>query len=238
MRRNLISILLALQSVLAFQLSSGRLTAAESNDAEFSPLFTDDGPPKGWLVRQWNDVSQPAEEGVAWQVKDGVLHGSEPRGTWLISEQEYGDFALEFEFKLGARGNSGLALRSPPAGDPAFDGLELQMADLRYNTEAKDSELTGGLYRAIAPKKQVYKPEEWNRYELVLSGDKLRVFLNGEMIHDLDLSEQDQEVLRHDGTLAPPIKDRPKKGRIGFQELSRDGDHVQIKNVRLKVLDE
>lgn len=225
-------------SVLACSLTSPVSACEQRAAAEFSPLFAGKDPLAGWVVRQWNDVSQPAEEGVAWQVKKGVLHGSEPRGTWLISEQEYGDFALEFEFKLGARGNSGLALRSPPAGDPAFDGLELQMADLRYNTEANDSELTGGIYRAIAPKKQVYKPEDWNRYEIVLLGDKLRVFLNGEMIHDLDLSKQDQEVKRHDGTLAPPIKDRPKKGRIGFQELSRDGDHVQIKNVRLKVFDE
>ena len=209
-----------------------------SGEREFVPLFAEDGPPKGWLVTQWNDLAQPADEGVTWTVKDGVLHGSEPRGTWLVSEREYGDFELEFEFKLGPRGNSGLALRAPLKGDPAFDGLELQMADLRYNTEAKDSELTGGVYRAIAPKKQVYKPEEWNKYEITLQGDKLRVVLNGEVIHDLNLSEQDAIVKRHDGSDAPPVKDRPKKGHIGFQELSRDGDHAQIRNARIKVLDE
>jgi hypothetical protein len=35
--------------------------------------------------------------------------------------------------------------------------MELQVADYRYNTQAKPSELTGGIYRAIAPSKQVYK---------------------------------------------------------------------------------
>ena len=61
--------------------------------------------------------------------------------------------------------------------------------------------------------------------------------LNGELIQDLDLSKQNQEVKRHDNTLAPPIKDRPRKGHIGFQELSRGAEHAQIRNARIKVLD-
>lgn len=205
--------------------------------AEFAPLFADDGPPKGWVVRAWNDVSQPPAAPAVWKVTAGILHGGEPRGNWLMSEKEYGDFELEYEFKLGERGNSGLALRAPLRGDPAFDGLELQMADFRYNPEAKDSELTGGIYRAIAPRKQVYRPTEWNRYHVTLKGSRLKVVLNGELIHDLDLDEQNQEVKRHDGKPAPPVKARPRRGHIGFQELSRDGAHVQIRNARIKVLD-
>lgn len=211
--------------------------AAEPDAEGFVELFPEDGPPQGWVVRRWDDVSQPpAEGGVAWQVRDGVLIGSQSRGTWLMSEKEYGDFILEYEFKLGPRGNSGLALRAPMKGDPAFDGMELQMADYRYNTEAKDSELTGGIYRAIAPQKQLYKPTEWNKYRVELRGSRLRATLNGELIHDLDLAEQSQEVRRHDGTLAPPVKDRPRRGHIGFQELSRDGDQVQIRGARIREL--
>jgi hypothetical protein len=211
--------------------------AADGRAADFVPLFPKDGPPAGWVVRAWNDVSKPPAEAAVWKVEQGVLHGGEPRGTWLMSEKEYGDFELDYEFKLGERGNSGLALRAPLKGDPAFDGLELQMADFRYNPEAKDSELTGGIYRAIAPKKQVYKPTEWNHYQVSLKGNRLRVVLNGELIQDLDLDIQTQEVKRHDGQDAPPVKDRPRRGHIGFQELSRGGAHVQIRNARIKVLD-
>lgn len=204
----------------------------------FVPLFPEDGVPKGWLVRAWNDVSKPVDPEVKWLVKDGILHGSELRGTWLVSERQYSDFILKYEFKLGELGNSGCALRAPLFGDPAFDGMELQMADYRYNTSAKDSELTGGIYRAIAPRKQVYKPTEWNSYLIVLAGSHLHVVLNGELIHDLDLNEQTQAVKRHDNSSAPPVKDRPRKGHIGFQELSRGGSHVQIRNARIKVLNE
>src|SRR5687768_1309633 len=200
----------------------------------FVPLFPENGTPKGWVIGQWNDVSKEAK-GV-WTVKDGVLHGELPRGNWLMSEKEYGDFVLEYEFKLGETGNSGCALRAPMKGDPAFDGLELQMADYRYNTNAKPSELTGGLYRAVAPTKQAYKPTQWNKYRIMLKGPKVEVELNGERILNLSLDEQTKTVKRHDNTDAPPLRDRPRKGHIGFQNLSRGEGHVEIRHARIKEL--
>jgi len=219
---------------LAFLLPACRHSGPAS---AFVPLFPQDGVPQGWIVRAWNDVRNPADGNPVWKVENGVLTGGEPRGCWLLSEQEYGDFVLEFEFKLGERGNSGCALRAPLYGDPAFDGLELQMADFRYNPEAKDSELTGGLYRAVAPKKQVYRPTEWNRYRIECRGTRVKVELNAEPILDVNLDEQTATVKRHDGTDAPPLKDRPRRGHIGFQELSRDGSHVEIRNAGIRVLD-
>lgn len=219
--------------VVMFSLGEALAAAGDS----LVPLFPQDGVPAGWTVRAWDDVSKPGPTGAVWKVEGGILQGSEPRGSWLMSEKEYGDFILEFEFKLGERGNSGCALRSPMRGDPAFDGMELQMADVRYNPQAKDSELTAGLYRAVAPTRQAYRPTEWNRYQITLRGEHLKVVLNGEAVQDINLGEQSQPVKRHDGSDAPPIKDRPRRGHIGFQELSRGGDHVQIRNARIQVLE-
>ncbi len=198
----------------------------------FVNLFPRDGAPEGWSVREWNDLSKVKE--AAWTVKDGVLKSDLRRDAWLISDQEYGDFILEFEIKLGELGNSGVALRAPLRGDPAFDGMEMQVADYRYNTAAKDSELTGGIYRAIAPTKQVYRPTQWNTFRIELQGDRLKVTANGEVIQDVDLSQQEQAVKRHDGSAAAPIKDRPRRGHIGFQYLSRDGVPVEIRGARIK----
>lgn len=209
---------------------------ASAEETPFRPLFSADGAPQGFVVRDWADVSKPAQGSPAWTVRDGVLIGAGDRGSWLLSEREYSDFELEYEFRLGPQGNSGLALRAPLKGDPAFDGMELQMADVRYNPEAKDSELTGGIYRAIAPVKQVYRPEEWNSMRVSLTGSRLKVALNGLVIQDIDLSEQAAEVLRHDGTKAPPVKDRPTKGHIGFQNLSRGDGKVEIRNARIREL--
>ena len=206
-------------------------------DGISAPLFPKDGVPPGWTVRHWADVAQAAEGRPVWTVKDGILTSSGDRGCWFLSDKEYGDFTLEYDFRLGPRGNSGLALRSPAQGDPAFDGMELQMADFRYNTDAKPSELTGGLYRALAPSEQVYLPGQWNRMTVTLNGQQLKVELNGRIIQNADLSKQSEAVTRHDGSGAPALKDRPKRGRIGFQNLSREGGQVEIRNAKILAKD-
>jgi hypothetical protein len=210
-----------------------------NSDSGFVTLFPQDGTPQDWMVRAWDDVSKQPAQLSAWKVVDGVLFGSEPRGTWLVSEKEYSDFILRFEWRLGERGNSGCGLRFPGKGDPAFDGLELQMADNRYtapDVTVNDHELTGSFYRALSPSQQLYRPLEWNRYEISCVGSKILVRLNGVMIQDVDLETQEIKPQKHDGTLAPPLKLRPRSGHIGFQELSRGGGHVEIRNAEIKVL--
>lgn len=216
--------------------------AAEDSTA-WTRLFPEDGVPKGWYVTEWSDVSKKADEKIKWKVVDGVLHGSDPRGTWLVSGKEYGDFELEFEWKIGPRGNSGCGLRFPAAGDPAFDGLELQMCDPRYYGEdapkIPKSELTGSLYRAVEPKVDiagVFKPEDWNKYQVRLAGSKVNVKLNGAQVLDYDLNQHTAIVKRHNGQDAVALKDRPRRGHIGFQELSRGGGHVEIRNARIREL--
>lgn len=205
-------------------------------DGKWQALFTADGPPQGWKVVEWNDLTKPAAEGTGWTVEKGVLRPGKLRGTWLISDREYENFIIEFEIKLSEHGNSGLALRAPAFGDPAFDGMELQFADFRYNPDAKDSELTGGIYRAIAPTKQVYKPTEWNSARVELNGPRLKATINGELIQDVDLGRFESTVKRHDGSDAPPIKDRPRKGHIGFQHLSRNNEPIEIRGARIQEL--
>jgi hypothetical protein len=212
------------------------LVPTRADDGGFVPLFPKDGPPEGFVVREWNDLARDAGTTTTWTVLDDVLRSGTQRGNWLVSTAEYGDFTLAFEIKLTEVGNSGVALRAPMRGDPAFDGLEFQIADFRYNPDAKPDELTGAIYRAAAPSKQLYLPIEWNRVEITLKGDRLSATLNGETIQDIDLRTFDQPTKRHDGSDAPPLKDRPRRGHIGFQHLSKNNEPVLIRNARIKVL--
>lgn len=207
-----------------------------ADDDGFETLFQQSGTPSGWIVTEWSDLAKRVPKGTFWKVDAGVLYPAEKRGTWLISEKVYIDFILEFEIKLGEKGNSGVALRAPLHGDPAFDGMELQIADLRYNPQAKPSELTGGLYRAVAPTRQVYRPLEWNSFRLEFRGSTFKATINGELVQDIDLNLQTEKVKRHDGTDAPPLKDRPRQGHIGFQHLSRNNEPIMIRKVRIKEL--
>jgi len=61
--------------------------------------------------------------------------------------------------------------------------------------------------------------------------------LNDERILDVNLETQTRPTKRHDGSDAPPLKLRPRRGHLGFQELSRGGGHVEIRNARIQELD-
>ena len=56
-------------------------------DAAFERLFSDDGVPAGWVVTDWANVADRAED-APWNVAHGVLRSAERRGTWLLSERE------------------------------------------------------------------------------------------------------------------------------------------------------
>ncbi|MBL8891515.1 MAG: DUF1080 domain-containing protein [Planctomycetaceae bacterium] len=228
----LLVVLVGSRISIAQDVSESPPSSEKAADEGWVTLFEEDGVPKGWRVTEWSDVSKEVT-GHDWEVSQGTLRSGDKRGTWLISEAKYDNFELQFEIKLTERGNSGVALRTPPQGDPAFDGLEFQVADFRYNTQATPAELTGGLYRAVAPLQQLYQPTEWNRVSLKLDGQKFVASLHGQVIQNIDLQEFDQPVLRHDGTKASSLKDRPRAGSIGFQHLSREG-RVEIRGARLR----
>ncbi|MCC6797405.1 MAG: DUF1080 domain-containing protein [Candidatus Hydrogenedentes bacterium] len=232
---------LGIQCIVVVILAAVGLSCAHVRDGSGTTekLFAGPGVPQGWMVRAWDDVSKPGPDGAQWIVDDsGILHGSTPRGTWLISEKLYGDFVLDFEWKLPERGNSGCGIRFPGAGDPAFDGLEIQMVDERYN-EGRDGpdKLTGSIYKALSPTSQVYRPMEWNHYRITAKGPRIIVVLNGTMVQDVNLEKHTEAIERHDGSAAPPLNNRPRKGHIGFQELSRGEGHVMIRNATIRVLD-
>jgi hypothetical protein len=207
--------------------------ASPTQQAAWTPLFVTEGEPQGFHVTAWDDVAKPPPEGAKWLVKDGILTGSNPRGTWLVSDDLYGDFELELDFKIGLPGNSGVGLRFPDKGDPAFDGLELQIMGKTYRGDdvVPKNEKTGALYQLFAPKVQAFRQEDWNHYWVTLRGPNVKIYLNGHLVQDLNLDEHKETPKR-----GKPPADRPRSGHIGFQELSRGDTHVQFKNAKIRRL--
>lgn len=234
------------------------LAAASLADAPQVPLFPVDGPVKqGWVTRHWADVAEsPKNKDAYWEVRDGVLYGTGRYddgkddswvGTWLLSEREYSDFILELEFKFrdgGKRGNGGIALRAPLTGDPAYEGLEVQITDERYERsffpDAGNDQLTGALYYVSPAKELKYRQGEWNRYRIEARGHQVKVWLNDSQVQDVDLSTLTQPAKKHGkGTEVLPAKPgavRPLRGHIGFQDLSDSGDVLMFRNVRIQEL--
>jgi len=221
-------------------------------EPKFTALFPDEGPvTKGWVVRTWANIKDSPEWKTIWEVRDGILYGGKSPtgkwvGTWLLSEREYGDFILETDFKFlhgGATGNGGVALRTPLAGRPSYYGMELQITDPRYEFSlyryGASDQLTGAIYKVIPPIKQVYNPGEWNHYRIDLRGPQLKVWLNDVLIQDANLDTVTQKVIPHEDwkEAVLPLSQRPRRGHIGFQELSELGEQLVYRNARIAVLD-
>ena len=84
--------------------------------------------------------------GSGWVVEDGAIalqqdvDGKEHNHEYLWTEQEYGDFVLELEFKVPERANSGVFLRTADMKDPVSTGLEIQVC----NSYGRDTLTRGG----------------------------------------------------------------------------------------------
>ena len=236
------------------------VAAAEPTaEPKFERLFTRPGVvSEGWVVRNWVDVSEPPKWPVVWDVDaDGILCGTGRYapgttgdrwiGTWLLSERQYGDFILELDFKFkngGKSGNGGVALRAPLAGDPAYNGLELQITDERfersYFPNATSEQLSGALYFVSGAKELAYIQGEWNHYRIEMRGPKVKVWLNQRLVQDVDLDTLTKPAKRHgEGQQlleALPGAQRPRRGHIGFQDLSESGEMILFRNVQIAEL--
>lgn len=207
---------------------------AYPEDADFKPLFADGGL-ESWHVSDWSNVATPQKvDGKAWDLSDGVLTGLNKR-TWLYSDKDFGDFVLKFDWKVSKGANGGLGLRFPPEGDPAYNGMEIQIIDAEtyYRGTGRPEQGTAAIYDLIAPKDPKINPVgEWNSYEVTCKGDHVQLVLNGKKVLDVDLSKQTQRVPERPD--AKPLSERPREGRIGFQNLNGT---VTIRNPMIKVLD-
>ena len=121
-----------------------------------------------------------------WGADGDVLFVKGGGGGWLMTEKEYGDFELRLEFKLPKAGNSGVALRAPREGNPAYQGMEIQLLDdpwYKDETHYKgihQSQLTGSIYDVVPPSKDATKPAgEWNKIHITAKGPHISIELNG-----------------------------------------------------------
>jgi HEAT repeat protein len=162
-----------------------------------------------------------------------VVKPAEGSGGNLYTEKQYSDFIFRFEFQLTPAANNGLGIRTPLEGDAAYVGMEIQILDNTapvYN-DLKPYQYHGSVYGVIPAKKGFLNPVgEWNYEEVVASGSKIKVVLNGNVIVDGDISgPRDSGTLDHNEH--PGLKNA--KGHIGFLG---HGSELKFRNIRLKEL--
>ena len=113
-----------------------------------------------------------------WSVKDGCIWFN-GRGDNLCSIKQYADFELLADWKITKEGDSGIYLRGTP---------QVQIWDTsRVSVGAQVG--SGGLYNnqtnPSKPLKVADNPVgEWNTFRIIMIGEKVSVWLNGELVVD------------------------------------------------------
>ena len=149
-----------------------------------------------------------------WKVKKGALE-FDGQGQNLVSEKNYGDFEMWVDWKITSKGDSGIYLRGCPQvqiWDPADKGGDMDHSvgsgGLRNNTKNPST-----------PTKRADHPiGEWNQFRVLMTGDKVSVFLNNELVvHDVTM----ENSLERDKTMYPfgPIELQNHKSPLCFKNI-------------------
>ncbi len=192
---------------------------AEDPPAGFTPLFNGKDL-TGWKSTGKKDV---------WGTEPGILFVNGGGGGYLMTEKEYSNFELHLEYKMPKMGNSGVALRAPLQGDPAYVGMEIQLLDDANWKGLQVWQHTGSIYNVVPAKKVNGKKfGEWNTIDIVAKGKQVKVDHNGENLVDANLDEYIKEhAKKHPGLLRTA-------GHIGLQSYNF---RVEFKNIWIKTLD-
>jgi type 1 glutamine amidotransferase len=142
----------------------------------------------GWTTLfNGQDLSGWINKPGSWVVEDGVLARQGGGDIW--TEQLFGDFTLDLEFKFEPEANSGIFFRTGDIKDCVQTGIEMQVID-SFGKPAADKHDCGAIYDCLAPRKNVVKKAgEWNHVTLTCRGPRIQVELNGEAIVDMNLDE-------------------------------------------------
>lgn len=164
-----------------------------------------------------------------WTITDGILY-YDGKGDSLQTAKDYGDFEMFIDWKIEEKGDSGIYLRGQP---------QVQVWDSDNSAGARGEDKgsgSGGLWNNPLPKgvdaksigkmplkKADKKPGEWNTFRIIMKGENVTVYLNGELVID-----------------SKPLANYWEKGKplpaTGPIELQHHGDKLWFKNVYIKEL--
>jgi hypothetical protein len=173
----------------------------------------------------WQQVE--GEQG-SWKLENGVLYTDGGNG-WLSTVRQYDDFLLALEFRLPPAGNSGIFIRAPHEGDPAYNGLEIQILDdsAEQWSDLRADQYTGSIYDVQAPSERAGgKADEWQKMVIECRGSRVRVAVNGKMVIDTNMDFYPYKFATHPGLTR----------RSGYIGLQNHGSKVEFRNIRLREL--
>jgi hypothetical protein len=212
------------------------------------------GPSGGWeilfdgkVLKGWHSYNQDKVQG--WFIENGTLT-SDGSGGDLVTDKEYGDFELEFEFKIPEGSNSGVlykVIEKPEIKRTVFSAPEYQIIDDKNyvvkdengkNIGLKPGQLTGANYDMNPPSDPTaFKPAgKWNSGKIVVAGNQVKHYLNGKLVADYEYGGEAWMT----NVAKSKYKDWPyatahHKGKIALQNHNAK-EKVWFRNLKIKEL--
>ena len=132
---------------------------------------------------------------ATYRVEEGAIVGTTLRGspnTFLCTDETYGDFILELEFKVHPNMNSGVQIRSQSLADYR----DFTVHGYQVEIDPSKRAWTGGIYDEgrrgwlydldEKPEAQkAFNQNEWNHFRVEAKGDSIKTWLNGVPAADL-----------------------------------------------------
>jgi len=207
-----------------------------TTDTAWTSLFD------GTTTTGWHAYGKGSSTG-RWKVADGAIYidtTQKGEGGDLITAEEYDNFDLSLEWKIAAKGNSGIIFyvnEDTAKYHATYEtGPEMQVLDNNGHADAKIiKHRAGDLYDLISCNTETVKPAgEWNVAEIKSKDGKLNFYLNGTNVVSTTMWDDNWKKM----VAASKFKDMPgfgtfKKGRIALQD---HGNLVWYRNIKIKKL--
>jgi len=203
------------------------VTAAQ-RAAGWRPLF-DGTSTSAW--RGYKSQTFPA----GWKIVDGVLTKSSSVED-IQTKDQFGNFQLALDWKLSPGGNAGIFYRGTEEYDHIYwSAPEYQLLDDAGHPDGKSRLTSAGADYGLYPSPAgVVKPaDQWNSTLIVVNGNTVQHWLNGQKLLEYEIGSPDWEAkVKASKFVAYPNYGRAKQGYIAIQ-----GDHdgtLSIRNVRIR----
>lgn len=241
MKNNLSGMIIACLMVLFCSCSGGKRqdknnVSAGGESEEGWVLLFDGRSTEGWHLYNKGKTAS------AWVVTDGELRCTQsadlPHGD-LITDKEYRNFELVFEWKITTGGNSGVFINvaekpeNPTtwASGPEYQLLDTAHADFQLNTKKP-----GVIFGFAAQYNDgVYKPAgEWNQSRIRQENGKVEFYLNDKLTATRDFTTQEWFHLVDQTHFKNfPEFGKHTKGHIALQDWAKG---VSFRNIKIKEL--
>lgn len=192
----------------------------------------------GQTTKGWHSFKRDSFPTKGWEVQDGWLHCLGKDGGDVLSDGEYDQFDLQWEWKLEPGGNSGLKYFVLESRNSAI-GHEYQMLDDERNPDGKIAQgkhVTASFYDVLKP--TVAPPTkplgEINHSRIVVKGNHVEHWLNGVKVLEFECGSPEVQA----AVAQSKFKNVPGFGnRVKAHLLLQDHhSNVWFRNIKIRDL--